>query len=113
MDMIKRMPLEEMRVRVENLKKLFGADYVDTVVSYFKSQAEHEIDVLYLTFFHIRRCQLRYCPNAYGQFTEVPYQRKRIEWVYSKPSYYTVNSFYGSYNPDYGMVYTYAPNGTI
>lgn len=111
--MIKRMPLEEMRVRVENLKKLFGEEYVDNIVAYFKSQAEHEIDVLYLAFFHIRRTRLRYSPNTYGEYTEVTFQRKTFKWVYANSPYYTVNNVYADYSSYNGMSYTYTTYATI
>lgn len=59
----KRWTIDEIRVRVNNLKKKFGEEYVNRIYKLYQSESDTEFDILYLTYYHIKRRKLKYRIN--------------------------------------------------
>lgn len=61
----KRWPLENIRKRVENIKKIVGERSVDSTLEYYLKVAVNEYDALYLTYYHFKmwHCKLIYSTN--------------------------------------------------
>ena len=61
----KRWPLENIRKRVENIKKIVGERSVDSTLEYYLKVAANEYDALYLTYYHFKmwHCKLIYSTN--------------------------------------------------
>lgn len=103
--MDKKRSVEEMRIRVDNLKKIYG-DLVDALLSIYSTCTSNELDKLYLVYFGVRRIKLRYSTTAYGKQTEIPYEKPK--YSSNKNDYYvnilepTPYSLYGEF---YGATY--------
>lgn len=86
--------VEEMRVRVENLKKKFGRLYISTLESHYSLLTTNELDKLYLVYYDVRRNSIRYIQSRYGLETEVTYESRKTvmtdyPYTYLAQSYVT------------------------
>lgn len=82
-EMKKVRGVEEMRVRVENLKKIISPSYVNLTLAYYDAVTKDELDALYLTYFKLRRERLRYVQTRYGVETDVTYGNRETRFDYS------------------------------
>jgi hypothetical protein len=75
----KKWNLEQMRKRIENLKKVINSCIVDSY--YFQSleKTDNELDALYITFYRLKSLSLKYKRELYGTVNEVEYKPK-FDW---------------------------------
>lgn len=72
--MEKRYNLFEMKVRVENLKKKFGREYVNATMRLFSTYTSNELDLLYLTYYHIKDAKVKYNRYQFGIKPVISYE---------------------------------------
>ena len=78
--MIKKIwNLEQMRKRLENLKKVIHPPLVDTYIAVKKAVADNELDALYLAYYQLKGLSLRYNRATFGQVNDVNYKPK-FDW---------------------------------
>jgi hypothetical protein len=75
----KRWNLDEMRKRIENLKKVINSSIVDFY--YFQSleKTDSELDALYITYYRLKSLALKYKREKYGIVNDVDYKPK-FDW---------------------------------
>lgn len=82
--MPKRRGLDEMRIRVENLKKLFGEDTITHLKNLYTTMSTSELDMLYLVYFTLRREKCKVQGERFGILTNIigerEYKPSSLEW---------------------------------
>ena len=80
--MIKKIwNLEQMRKRLENLKKVMNPHLVDTYVAVKKTVTDNELDALYLAYYQLKDLSLKYNKATFGQVNYVDYEPKlKFDW---------------------------------
>ena len=75
----KKWNLEQMRKRIENLKKVINSSLVDFSYLQALEKTDNELDVLYITFYRLKSLSLKYNRELYGTVNEVEYEPK-FDW---------------------------------
>ena len=75
----KKWNLEQMRKRIENLKKVINSSLVDFSYLQALEKTDNELDVLYITFYRLKSLSLKYKRELYGTVNEVEYEPK-FDW---------------------------------
>lgn len=110
MNIEKRWNLEEMKIRVENLKKITYPAFVSFYYANAKVKTDNELDALYLTYYGLKNTLLKYNRGSYGRIKTVNYERK-FDWnqyidfhilgnteCRTPPSFYSTISTYSNYD---------------
>ena len=74
----KRWDLEQMRKRVENLKKIINPYRVETKLNFCKALTDNELDALYLTYYQLKEENLKYDRHIFGKVNFVEYKPKIV-----------------------------------
>lgn len=77
----KKWSLDIIRKRIENLKKKYNENYINGILRYFLAKTDNECDALYLTYYHIKRCNRRYDASTFGKIRQVEYSEKQYRIV--------------------------------
>lgn len=75
----KKWNLEQMRKRIENLKKVINSSLVDFSYLQALEKTDNELDALYITFYRLKSLLLKYNRELYGTVNEVEYEPK-FDW---------------------------------
>lgn len=75
----KKWNLEQMRKRIENLKKMINSSLVDFSYLQALEKTDNELDALYITFYRLKSLSLKYKRELYGTVNEVEYEPK-FDW---------------------------------
>jgi hypothetical protein len=75
----KKWNLEQMRKRIENLKKVINSSLVDFSYLQALEKTDNELDALYITFYRLKSLSLKYKRELYGTVNEVEYKPK-FDW---------------------------------
>ena len=109
----KKWNLEQMRKRIENLKKVINSSLVDFYFLQSLEKTDNELDALYITFYKLKSLTLKYKRELYGSVNEVQYEPKFDFNKYLKElryCNYTSTTSYGyssrTYS-NYGSYYIY------
>lgn len=105
---MKKWKLEEIKIRIENLKKVIPECIVNTYVSFNISLCEDECDAYNKTYYDLKEKYLRYNRRVFGIVQNMPYKLKKNN-IFTFP-YYNYSTFndnvqYYSYN---GIQYAYS-----
>ena len=79
MNIEKRWNLEEMKIRIENLKKITKPALVSIYYASAKVKTDNELDALYITYYTLKSTLLKYNRGLYGRIKTVNYERK-FDW---------------------------------
>ena len=79
MNIEKRWNLEEMKIRIENLKKITSSALVSIYYANAKAKTDNELDALYITYYALKNRLLKYNRGSYGRIKTVNYARK-YDW---------------------------------
>ena len=79
MNIEKRWNLEEMKIRIENLKKITDSVLVSIYYVSAKAKTDNELDALYITYYTLKSRLLKYNRGSYGRIKTVNYVRK-FDW---------------------------------
>ena len=72
----KKWNLEQMRKRIDNLKKVINSSIVDFYFFQSLEKTDNELDALYITFYKLKSLALKYKRELYGFVNEVQYEPK-------------------------------------
>ena len=103
---MKKWKLEEIKIRIENLKKVIPEYIINTYVSFNISLCEDECDAYNKTYYDLKEKYLRYNRRVFGIVQNMPYKLKKNN-IFTFPYYSTFNDNvqYYSYN---GIQYAYS-----
>ena len=98
--------IEQMRKRVDNLKKRLGPTIVEIYLYQSFNKTNNELDALYLTYYGLKERCLKYRRCVFGRVKEVQFKRK----VDNKWYYVDYDNIIGDYTytlaeKDYGQLY--------
>ena len=97
--MIKKFSSDEIRVRIENLKKILGWVEVEMTIAKFKSYSYNDCDVLHLAYYDLKKKHLKFNREAFGKLNEVEYEQIKPQhtWDYDWGRNYNYN-YCGNYD---------------
>jgi hypothetical protein len=75
----KRWNLEEMKIRVNNLKKVINETLVNRYCYRALEETDNELDALYIAYYDLKALSLKYKREVYGTVNNVDYKPK-FDW---------------------------------
>lgn len=75
----KRWNLEEMKIRVNNLKKVIDETLINIYYYRALEETDNELDALYMAYYDLKALLLKYKREVYGTVNEVEYEPK-FDW---------------------------------
>jgi hypothetical protein len=91
----KRWNLEEMKIRVNNLKKVINETLVNRYCYRALEETDNELDALYIAYYDLKALSLKYKREVYGTVNNVDYKPKfdwnsyLYEYLKNNINYYT------------------------
>lgn len=100
----KRWNLEEMKIRVNNLKKVINETLVNRYCYRALEETDNELDALYIAYYDLKALSLKYKREVYGTVNNVDYKSK-FDWDSYLDEYLKNNTHYTS-TPSYYYSWT-------
>lgn len=75
----KRWNLEEMKIRVNNLKKVINETLINIYYYRALEETDNELDALYIAYYDLKALSLKYKREVYGTVNNVDYKPK-FDW---------------------------------
>jgi hypothetical protein len=75
----KRWILEEMKIRVNNLKKVINETLINIYYYRALEETDNELDALYIAYYDLKALSLKYKREVYGTVNNVDYKPK-FDW---------------------------------
>lgn len=113
----KRWNLEEMKIRVNNLKKVINETLINIYYYRALKKTDNELDALYIAYYDLKALSLKYKREVYGTVNNVEYKPKfdwniyLDEYLKNNINYYTSTESYYSWSTgtysNYDSAYIY------
>lgn len=104
---MKKWNLEEIKIRVENLKKVIPELMVDMYVGLNINVCEDECDAYNKTYYELKEKYLKYNRCRFGVVQKFPYKLRQIN-IWNTVPLYTTNSDNAQYYSYNGIQYAYS-----
>lgn len=100
----KKWNLEEMKIRVNNLKKVINETLINRYYYRALEETDNELDALYIAYYDLKALSLKYKREVYGTVNNVDYKPK-FDWDSYLDEYLKNNIYYTS-TPSYYYSWT-------